>query len=255
MSTAGRQILVLTLVSVYFLQGWLVYTDPAGRATPALSEEALVGRGVWLRHNCQSCHQIYGFGGFLGPDLTNADERLTRARIDTVLTVGAGQMPAFHLDEADRRAVGRFLAEVHATGRGQLPPVQRFDAAQALAEGISRAVDNGVILTSAQAHGRDVLFAQKCIGCHFPNPLSEKKGTDLTTLSAKLGREGITAMLANGIPSKGMPRFDLAEQDRSDLLDFLTWLGASAETIHAAFRDAAPKDQAVSKGLPWFEYE
>ncbi len=255
MSIGARQVLLLALVGVFFLQGWFVYSDPAGRASPPLSEQAAAGRDVWLRNNCQSCHQIYGFGGFLGPDLTNATERLTAARVDTVLTVGAGQMPAFHLNGTDRRAIEAFLAEVHATGRGQLPPIQGFDPAAVLAEAVAGAVEQGAIMTSTQAHGRDVLFAQKCIGCHLPNPVAEHKGTDLTHLITKLGREGVTAMLAAGIPTKGMPRFDLAEQDRSDLLDFLMWLGAHAETIHASFRDAAPEEKGSLKGLPWFEYE
>ncbi len=255
MSTRARQVLLVSLVAVFFLQGWLVYTDPAGRATAALSGQASAGRDVWHRHNCQSCHQIYGFGGFLGPDLTNATERLTRARVDTVLTIGAGQMPAFDLSDADRRAIEAFLAEVHETGRGQLPPYRGFDGAEVLAEAVSRAVEDGVFMTPAQAHGRDVLFAQKCIGCHLPNPMAEHKGTDLTHLITKLGREGVAAMLANGIPSKGMPRFALAPQERDDLLDFLTWLGANAESIHASFRDAAPKAQETTDGLPWFEYK
>ena len=90
MNTGTRKILLVSLVLVFFVQTWFVYSDEAGRATPALSAEAARGRELWHEHNCQSCHQIHGFGGFLGPDLTNATLRLTDARLEAVLTGGAG---------------------------------------------------------------------------------------------------------------------------------------------------------------------
>ncbi|MCH7870146.1 MAG: c-type cytochrome, partial [Planctomycetes bacterium] len=33
------------------------------------------GLAIWRENNCQACHQIYGYGGFLGPDLTNLMDR------------------------------------------------------------------------------------------------------------------------------------------------------------------------------------
>jgi len=243
-----------SLVSIFFLQSWLVYSDPAGRATPPLSPLAAQGRQIWHDRNCQSCHQIYGFGGFLGPDLTNSAERLTDARLDTVLTVGAGQMPAFDLGDSERRALKQFLEEVHATGVGQLPPILSFDAPTVLAAAVAKAVADGAGLSPDAERGQAVLVAQKCIGCHLPNPVTEKKGTDLTHLVKKLGAGGVRGILAAGIPAKGMPRFDLPRDEQDALLAFLAWLGKNAESIHATFAEAAPKEKD-SPGLPWFEYE
>jgi len=238
------------LVLIFFLQTFAVYTDPAGRVMPALSPQAALGRRVWHDYNCQSCHQLYGFGGFLGPDLTNAHERLSEARLKTVLTVGAGQMPAFDLNEEERRGIAMFLAEVHRTGRGQLMPVKSFDAVAVLLQPVENASD----LSPAAARGRLVMLEQKCIGCHLPNPVSEKKATDLTTLLAKLGPAGVKGILAAGVPAKGMPQFTLAPDDLTGLLAFLEWLGANQEAVHNAFREAAPEDGADG-GIPWFEYE
>ncbi len=249
-----RKQLLVTLVLVFFVQTWLVYSDPAGRATPPLSAQAAHGRRVWLRHNCQSCHQIHGFGGFLGPDLTNASERLTRARVDAVLTQGAAQMPAFALDEEERRAVEQFLAELHETGVGQLPAIRGFDSVSVLGDAIASAVQAGGALSDRQAAGRDVLLAQKCLGCHLPNPATEHRGTNLTQVIKKLGRSGVAGMLRTGIPSKGMPRFELPPGDRDDLLAFLEWLAANAEVVERVFVEATPKD-GESSGLPWFEYQ
>jgi nitric oxide reductase subunit C len=241
---------MITLVLIFFLQTWLVYSDPTGRATPPLSPEAALGQRVWHDHNCQSCHQIYGFGGFLGPDLTNAHERLSEARLNSILTVGAGQMPAFELDVEERQGIAAFLAEVHRTGRGQLPPQRSFDPAAALA----RAVANDADLDPDAARGQMVMLEQKCLSCHLPNPVSEKKATDLTTLIAKLGPAGVEGMLAAGIPAKGMPSFALDPADRRALIAFLKWLGANQQAVQRTFEEAAPKKGAAT-GLPWFEYE
>ena len=248
-----RKRLIAALVSVFFVQTWLVYSDPAGRATAPLSEQAAHGRRVWLRHNCQSCHQIHGFGGFLGPDLTNVSERLTKARLDAVLTQGAGQMPAFELEAAERGALAQFLAELNETGIGQLPAIRRVDPSGVLAEAIASIVRTEGALSDRQAAGRDVLLAQKCLACHLPNPATEHRGTNLTQVVTKLGRSGVAGILRTGVPSKGMPRFELPARDLEDLLEFLDWLAAHAPSVERSFVEATPKDDEHA-GLPWFEY-
>ena len=254
MSIRARQVMFLSLLAAFLVQTYWVYSDPTGRANPPLSDLARKGRGIWLGHGCQTCHQIHGFGGFLGPDLTNAVERLTDSRLETVLTVGAGQMPAFGLDAQQRRAIAQFLEELNETGIGHLPPLVRVEALAVLAQGVERgAGTEGGALTELESKGRDVLYAQKCIGCHLPNPATEHKGTDLTTLIGKLQRDGVKGILSVGIPAKGMPRFNLTAEEIDALLAFLSWLGAHAEEVHAAFRDAAPKAEPFD--LPWFEYE
>ena len=92
-SEAAKQGLVVALVACFVIQSCLVYFDPS--PAPGLTNAARQGRRIWHTHNCQSCHQLYGFGGFLGPDLTNATERLTPARLEHLLTVGSREMPAW----------------------------------------------------------------------------------------------------------------------------------------------------------------
>ncbi len=254
MSIRARKNLFLVLVVVFFVQTWLVYTDPAGRATPPLSRLAAAGRAIWLEHNCQSCHQLYGFGGFLGPDLTNASERLTRARLDTVLSVGAGQMPAFHLSEQERGAVAAFLAAIHSTGIGQLRGAPAIAVTEILDQAIQNAVRaGGPALSVDEACGKEILLEQKCLGCHLPNPRSTKRATDMTRLVPKLGPDGIKAILGVGIPAKGMPRFDFVDADRDHLIAFLAWFARNADAVRRAFVTATPSPEEGA-GLPWFEY-
>ena len=106
-----RRTLLAGLVLCFGVQTWLVYSDePSG---VRLEGEELAGAHAWQRHNCQSCHQLYGFGGFLGPDLTNAADRLgpdgLRQRLEQVVTEGAGQMPAFDTSPDERAALVAFL--------------------------------------------------------------------------------------------------------------------------------------------------
>jgi nitric oxide reductase subunit C len=255
MSPRARQILMLFLVAAFGFQTWLVYADPTGRTTPPLSAEAARGRGIWLANNCQSCHQIYGYGGFLGPDLTNATDSLTDARLSAILTQGGGVMPAFDLAEDERAAIARFLAEVDATGIGQLPPRVSFDAQEVLVGAIDSVTVASGALSRAELRGKNVMLEQKCIGCHLPNPRAAKKATDLTTLVGKLGRDGVKAIVRAGIAPKGMPTFDgLTDEDLDALTAFLAWLAQHEGVIHSRFA-ASAADASKATGLPWFEYQ
>ena len=77
------------------------------------------GRLVWQKYNCQSCHQLYGLGGYLGPDLTNVygDKSKGEILIRTLVTVGTGQMPGFKMSENELSDLLIFLKSVDASGK------------------------------------------------------------------------------------------------------------------------------------------
>ena len=208
MSIRARQLLIAFLLGAFSFQSWLVYSDPTGRID-ALSPEAAAGRTLWMQNGCQTCHQLHGFGGFLGPDLTNAAQHLTRARLDSVLTIGAGQMPAFGFSGSERAALSAFFDAMGATGIGQLPPLRSISAADVFAQAIEAGVGDSKPLTEVQARGRAIVEEQKCLACHLPNPVSLKRAPDLTGLIARRGPAVVGGFVTAGIPSKGMPRFDL----------------------------------------------
>ncbi len=85
--------------------------------TSQTTPETAAGNLVWRRHNCVACHQIYGLGGYLGPDLTNVMERRPAVYVRAVLRSGIREMPAFQLSEQEIEQLIAFLRYLDSTGR------------------------------------------------------------------------------------------------------------------------------------------
>ena len=114
-----RKTLLAILLATLFFQAGLLYFDQTGYKTRALSFKGQEGQKIWLENNCQSCHQIYGFGGFLGPDLTNAMAYLTDQRLHDVLTNGSQQMPSYQMQTKEIDSLKAFFSELNKTGVSQ----------------------------------------------------------------------------------------------------------------------------------------
>jgi len=110
---------IFSALSLAFLAfSFSIYLNPVGHNTGIGSFEVSQGRLAWQKHNCHTCHQLYGLGGYLGPDLTNVygapgkGEPLIRAMLKT----GSAQMPAFELTETETDHLLAFLKETDAQG-------------------------------------------------------------------------------------------------------------------------------------------
>lgn len=75
------------------------------------------GKKIWQEKNCISCHQFYGLGGHLGPDLTNVSGKRPESYIRAFLTSGTDVMPNFHLSEQEKDALISFLNYTNTTGK------------------------------------------------------------------------------------------------------------------------------------------
>ena len=246
--TSRRKVLMAFLVSAFALQTFLVYSDDTGRDLPPLSDEALEGRAVWLSNNCQACHQFYGFGGFLGPDLTNAASRLDRARLDEVLTKGVAQMPAFHLSDTEIGAIEAYLREMDGTGIGQarvpLPDLPAFR------EGIRDAIDGGTMSAEASKGGEGFLSGA-CTACHAalaPQRIGAYLAPDLSSAVNDLSDDEILTVLEVGRPALGMPPAGFSASQRGEMLAFLRWLAANRTQLQERTRGGD------SGGIPWWEF-
>jgi nitric oxide reductase subunit C len=82
-----------------------------------MNEEARSGQQLFQKHNCIACHQFYGLGGYMGPDLTNVVSNKGSAYARAFLMSGTQRMPNFNLNETELDAMVAFLEFVDTTGR------------------------------------------------------------------------------------------------------------------------------------------
>jgi nitric oxide reductase subunit C len=112
-----KVLLFLTLLSSYGLYSYTVYSRGTDEtATGVLPDAALVKKGkqLYQQYNCTSCHQLYGLGGYLGPELTTAysDPNRGELYLRAFLTNGGPRMPNFHFSEPEINAIISYLKYV-----------------------------------------------------------------------------------------------------------------------------------------------
>ena len=256
MNLVQRKLLMGGLVAAFAAQTALVYLDDTASTFETLTEEAVRGRRLWHEHNCQSCHQIHGFGGFLGPDLTNAAQRLTDERLKEVLTVGAAQMPAFHLDEDERLDIALFLDELSFMGIGvprRNKPLNPTAVRSAVDQRLAELAAGDTQLSEAVTRGAHA-FRMNCSACHVPlqaTPLGLQTAPDLTTVLARIDEKAVHTTIAAGRPDRGMQAWaHLGEEAVDDLVAFVVWLNKDRKAL-------AEKVGGVGaeQPLPWWEYK
>ncbi|HJM38553.1 MAG TPA: cytochrome c [Planctomycetota bacterium] len=109
---------VLSSLGVSFLvmsAGVFLDTGATGK-TALFSPSGVEGKKVWNENNCMVCHQFFGMGGYLGPDLTNVIDRLGPETTAWVLRNGRGSMPDMNLSDADIAALVAFLSDMTTAG-------------------------------------------------------------------------------------------------------------------------------------------
>lgn len=63
-----RPFLILSACSLVL---FAAVTLLSARLPVPISQQAAAGKRVWQKHNCVSCHTLFGNGGYVGEDLTN----------------------------------------------------------------------------------------------------------------------------------------------------------------------------------------
>jgi nitric oxide reductase subunit C len=105
---------ILLMTAFLSYSGVLYSALPSGNAS--LSADAERGKSLWQKHNCTACHQIYGLGGFLGPDLTNEYSLKGPEQIKAFLTVGSATMPEYRFAPEDIIALTAYLRHIDSSG-------------------------------------------------------------------------------------------------------------------------------------------
>ncbi len=119
----------IVVVAFYFFYSITIYTKAANKGSELnLSEIAQHGQTVFQENNCISCHQIYGLGGYMGPDLTNIISAKGKGApfAKALIKGGSLKMPNFKLPDSDIDALIEYLTYIDSTGKF---PIKQEDIA------------------------------------------------------------------------------------------------------------------------------
>lgn len=255
---APREAVLGILVVVYLAVSVVVYTDfPRSEDHPPLTDLERRGLALWRTNNCQACHQIYGFGGFLGPDLTN---RVTDATPDaefrSTLEDGVRSMPAFRMSRPDQQAVLAFLRAVDRTGQSQPTPLARFEGASPIAH-FGRLADEwdragGGSMSATARRGLEVWTARGCGACHLPFMDGRMRAPDLSRRALDRSAPALRAALDSG--RRNMPRFELADDEVGALGAYLDWLSSNRGDLVRLNDSLLDHEEFSWSTVPWWEY-
>lgn len=120
MRTLNRYIFGVLLLA-FVCNTFYIYLTPVKVDKDRLSREASNGKLIYQSYNCQSCHQFYGLGGYLGPDLTNVMSSQGKGEpwVRAMLTNGGRQMPKYSLTTQESDYLIAFLREMDLRGNGR----------------------------------------------------------------------------------------------------------------------------------------
>ena len=113
---------VFISLSAFFLAYSIsIYLQPLSEKNALVFTKQKVADGklIWQKYNCQCCHQLFGLGGYLGPDLTNtiSNDAKSEKYMRAVIQSGIKQMPAFSIPEKDLVKLFEFLKSTDLSGK------------------------------------------------------------------------------------------------------------------------------------------
>ncbi len=111
-----RYILLLLIIGFISYSAFLYATLPSSKDNN--SEKILAGKTVWQKYNCSACHQVYGLGGYLGPDLTNVYSRRGEAAISAFIKSGTKIMPSFNMEDTEMKNLLLYFQHLDKSGNG-----------------------------------------------------------------------------------------------------------------------------------------
>lgn len=113
-----NRIVIVTLAIVFSVYNVIIYTQDSKMSSKPMPKKALLGAKLWQDNNCTACHQFYGLGGYLGPDLTNIMSHPAKGEdyVKAFLNSAPKSMPKFDFTEVEKDQLVAFLTCVDSTG-------------------------------------------------------------------------------------------------------------------------------------------
>lgn len=113
-------IFFIVLCLLFLVFSFSIYLKPYSISELKGNDSELAGKGrlIWQKYNCHACHQLYGLGGYLGPDLTNEYRKLNHNEdaLRAFLKGGIKQMPNFNMSKKEEDLLIEFLKSTDKTG-------------------------------------------------------------------------------------------------------------------------------------------
>lgn len=115
-----RRTIFMVLVALFGVQSVITYTTATtvGDERATYNEASVRGADLYREFNCTACHQFYGLGGYMGPDLTNVTSAPGKGPdfAKGIILHGTQRMPALGLTPQQADDIVAFLQAVDATG-------------------------------------------------------------------------------------------------------------------------------------------
>jgi len=118
----NHRLMFCSMTVIFFAYSAYVWTG--GTTAPqsvVMTEQVERGQHLYQASNCTACHQFYGLGGYMGPDLTNVISSKGSAYASAFLISGTERMPDFGFDKQDIEDLVSFLEFVDSMGTYQAP--------------------------------------------------------------------------------------------------------------------------------------
>lgn len=126
MSVNLKRFIFFTLSFFFLVYSIVVFNSEPINGVGALSKEGQEGKLIFQKYNCISCHQLYGLGGYMGPDLTNVvsteGKGVDYAR--AFIVSGTQRMPNFQISKAEVDLLLAYLTDVSKSG---VSPLVEFE--------------------------------------------------------------------------------------------------------------------------------
>jgi len=120
----GRTEIAMLLFFLYLIFTiWVYSAGTENRNIPErMNEDAYAGKLLYQEYNCSSCHQLFGLGGYLGPELTNVISSKGKGEdyVKAFLKIGSRQMPDFQLDSLQSHQLVSFLAHIDSSAKNKI---------------------------------------------------------------------------------------------------------------------------------------
>lgn len=108
------------MFTTYTLYTASVYFNGTQETAPQdirFDSQAQAGKQLYQQYNCVSCHQLYGLGGYLGPELTTTYSNSEKGPLimRAFLENGGQRMPNFHFSKKQVDCIISYLRYADAT--------------------------------------------------------------------------------------------------------------------------------------------